>query len=107
MVEYAYYAESYHGKEISEDDWGGKARFAAAYINLNFAGYDEAGEDYKSAICAVAEAKQKTERGVLASQTVGSWSKHYSVQTVSDKERLMEAAMLYLSEFAKRGVDWA
>ena len=106
MIEYEFYSDTYCGKEIVKADWGGKVRFAAAYIGRYFAGFDVSSDQYKHAVCAVAEAKQINEQGVLTSQTVGSWSKHYNVQVVSDEDRLMDAAMLYLSEYRK-GVEWA
>lgn len=106
MVEYKFYTDEFCGKAISEEDWRGREAFASAYIRKHFVGFDVNTDDYKHGICAVAEAKQTVDQGVLESQTVGSWSKHYSVNSVSDKDRLLNAAMLYLSEYRK-GVEWA
>lgn len=106
MVEYKFYTDEYLGGSIANGEWPRLEARAEDYIASVASGYDETSTRYKKAVCAVAEAWQMNETGVLTSQSVGSWSKSYKVEDLSDKDRLRKAAMLYLSYFAN-GVDWA
>lgn len=106
MVEYSFYTNTYKGSGIVAENWPSLEARAEDYIDSVAVGFDPDSDRYKKAVCAVAEAWQTNETGVLASQSVGSWSKSYKVENVSEKDRLRKAAMLYLSSYAI-GVDWA
>lgn len=108
LADYTYYTGTYQGNQIGAGDFPRLVARAQTYLE----GVDgvitaPVADKYKMAACAVAEAWQINEQGGdLASQSVGSWSRSYAQKIPkSDKQRLLEAARLYLG--ASWGVYWA
>lgn len=102
MPDYAFYTNIYYGNQIFETDFPRLITRASTYISrLNCTTTDETAK--KMAACAVAEAWQTNDQGGdIVSQTVGSWSKAFATKkTISDDQRLLAAAQLYLGSCAR------
>lgn len=108
-ADYAFYTAGYRGTAIPETDYDRLAAMAAAYIDNVTRGQvkniNPVPHNVKMAACAVAEAYQVIEDGEVTSQSVGSWSKHYTKASKNDHTRLFEAAKLFLGDLARR-VRW-
>lgn len=101
MPDYSFYTESYQGNQIAEYDFPRLITRAGVYLKgVACKGVVVEDDSYKMAACAVAEAWQKNEQGGdLVGQSVGSWSKSFAQKKpVSDRQRLFEAASLYLGD---------
>lgn len=109
-ADYTYYTDTYKGNSITEYDFDRLILRASTYLDQitdgQAAGYASA-DAVKMAACAVAEAWQTNEQGgEIASQSVGSWSRSYAqAKPKSNDRRLLDAAMLYLSDIV-RAVRW-
>lgn len=94
LPSFEYYTSEYHGNEISEVDFARLISRAGNYLKK--VKCDIPTENYKNAVCAVAEAWQVNEQGgTLTSQRVGSWTKTYASNKKSDNQRLLDALSLY------------
>lgn len=101
---YEFYKGTYHGDRIAAAEWPALSRDAAACLEELTLGRTagdlapELLERCRMALCAVAEV-YKTERehdgGVVASETVGSWSRTYT-QAGSPASRRRDAAWMWL-----------
>lgn len=107
MVKFDYYKDTFNGVEIGEAEWSRLSSRAEDYISSVAKGFDIESEQYKKAVCAVAEAWRINSTGVLVSQHVGSWSKTYKTEEKSDKDRLLAAVRLYLGDYMRGAVEWA
>lgn len=103
-VDYDFYKTIYMGDEIQAEEWPPLSRDAAACLEELTLGRTASGLEpeletrCKMAMCAVAEA-YKAERehagGMVASESVGSWSRTYT-QSGSPARRRWDAAWLWL-----------
>lgn len=103
-AEYEFYKGTYHGDKIGEAEWPALSRDAAACLEELTLGRTagdlapELLERCRMALCAVAE-EYKTEQehagGVVASETVGSWSRTYT-QVGNPASRRQDAAWMWL-----------
>lgn len=103
-AEYEFYKGTYHGDKIGEAEWPALSRDAAACLEELTLGRTagdlapELLERCRMALCAVAE-EYKTEQehagGVVASETVGSWSRTYT-QAGNPASRRRDAAWMWL-----------
>ena len=101
---YEFYRGTYHGDKITAAEWPVLSRDAAACreeLTLGRTAADlapELLERCQMALCAVAE-EYKAEReegaGVVASESVGSWSRTYA-QTASPAQKRRDAAWMWL-----------
>ena len=101
---YEFYKGTYHGDRIAAAEWPALSRDAAACLEELTLGRTagdlapELLERCRMALCAVAE-DYKSERehagGVVASETVGSWSRTYT-QAGSPAGRRRDAAWMWL-----------
>ena len=101
---YEFYKGTYHGDRIAAAEWPALSRDAAACLEELTLGRTagdlapELLERCRMALCAVAE-EYKTERehagGVVASETVGSWSRTYT-QAGNPTSRRRDAAWMWL-----------
>lgn len=101
---YEFYKGTYHGDRIAAAEWPALSRDAAASLEELTLGRTagdlapELLERCRMALCAVAE-EYKSERehagGVVASETVGSWSRTYT-QAGSPAGRRRDAAWMWL-----------
>ena len=101
---YEFYKGTYHGDRIAAAEWPALSRDAAACLEELTLGRTsgdlapELLERCRMALCAVAE-EYKSERehagGVVASETVGSWSRTYT-QAGSPAGRRRDAAWMWL-----------
>ena len=97
---YEFYRGTYHGDKITAAEWPVLSRDAAACLEELTLGRTAADlapellERCQMALCAVAE-EYKAEReegaGVVASESVGSWSRTYA-QTASPAQKRRDAA---------------
>lgn len=109
MVEYAFYKATYHGNQITEDDFPRLESRAEAYLTYLTRGKIDDSDAAKMACCAVAEQYQiidtSQNRAASAeqekqSESVGSWSVSYrsSAEMAQDaKTQLRSAAEMYLA----------
>lgn len=105
-VDYKFYAEKYHGVDISKIDFDRLIIRAAAYINSIKRRELPDDENVGMALCAVAEAWHQNEQGgEITSQSVGSWSQSYASSNKSDSQRLFDAANLYIPDYIS-SVRW-
>lgn len=101
---YEFYRGTYHGDKITAAEWPVLSRDAAACLEELTLGRTAADlapellERCQMALCAVAE-EYKAEReegaGVVASESVGSWSRTYA-QTASPAQKRRDAAWMWL-----------
>ena len=99
-----FYRGIYHGDRIAAAEWPALSRDAAACLEELTLGRTAADLDSEllercqMALCAVAE-EYKAEReegaGVVASESVGSWSRTYA-QTASPAQKRRDAAWMWL-----------
>lgn len=102
---YAFYTAEFDGDLIPERDFPKFEDKAVRYIH-SLCSDDMESDDFKAAVCAVAEVYFKDlNGGELQSQTVGKWSKTYVTSGKSLEEKLYSAAKLYLGEKIKR-IRW-
>lgn len=103
-VGYDFYKIVYQGDQIEAEEWPALSRDAAACLEDLTLGRtacelpQDLLERCKMALCAIAEAYQAERRhegGVLASESVGSWSRSYT-QTGTPAGRRRDAAWLWL-----------
>lgn len=106
--DYEFYTDEYHGIKITEADFPRLIARASAYLKRACSTDHIPEKDYKNALCAVAEAWQINEEGGdIASQSVGSWSKHFvTAKPKTNEQRLAEAAELYLGSSCSLTVRW-
>ncbi len=102
LVEYSYYQESYGGA-LPEETFCQLAVRASFYVDRLAGGRAAKQKELdavKMAVCAVVEAMQKqSEGGIVASESVGSWSRSFATGNARSAERLLyDAAMLYLAD---------
>ena len=109
-ADYSYYTDTFHGNQITEDQWPACAREASAYIDCITYGRlkntpERVSEDVKMAVCGAAEAVflqnsiNSSHTPGIASESVGGQSVSYlSPEAVRDaKAKDMKAAVdLYL-----------
>jgi hypothetical protein len=105
-ADYTYYTNTYKGNSITEYDFDRLILRASAYLDRITANRaaDYTSEDaVKMAACAVAETWYINEQGgEIASQSVGSWSRHYAqAKPKSNDRRLLDAAILYLPDIVQ------
>ena len=103
-ADYDFYKTIYMGDEIQAEEWPSLSRDAAACLEKLTLGRTAGGLEpeletrCRMAMCAVAEA-YKAERehagGMVASESVGSWSRTYT-QSGSPARRRWDAAWLWL-----------
>ena len=108
LPDYNFYIETYYGNQITEADFPRLISRASAYLNGACKVETIPEEDYKKALCAVAEAWQTNEQGGdVVSQSVGSWSKSFAEKkSKTDEQRLNDAAQLYLKNYCNLCVRW-
>lgn len=98
---YEFYTETYKGNAIPIAEFERLVTRASSYIDNITEGRATSystNDAVKMAACAVAEAWQVNDQGGdLQSQSVGSWSRTYAVETKSADARLYDAAKFYLS----------
>ncbi len=102
FVRYLYYQESYGGT-LSEEAFQSLVQRAGFYVNQLTGGRaanNPENEVVKMAVCAVVEAMHRQrEGGIVASESVGSWSRTFATGNAKSEEQLLyEAAMLYLAD---------
>ncbi len=95
-VDYNYYTNTYKGNSIPENDFDRLIIRAKGYLK-RFRAVDETDNDTMMALCAIAEAWQENEQGIVTSQSVGSWSKSVEKEKKSNEQRLYEAARMYVN----------
>ena len=118
-ADYTYYVSGYMGKVVSEESFPALAAKASAYVDYvtmgrarNAAG--DAAEAVKSAVCAICEVMQDSEKlnavssdatRPVSSETVGGWSRSYGTKSVSSNDlqlienRKREAVVMYLAPY--------
>ena len=99
---YLYYQESYGGT-LSEEAFRSLAQSASFYVNQLTGGraaVNPENEAVKMAVCSVVEAMHRQrEGGIVASESVGSWSRSFATGNVKSSEQLLyDAAMQYLAD---------
>lgn len=114
-VDYDYYSNTYKGDKISEKQWNSCSRNAAAYLDVLTLGRaasslpDDLLDLCKMAICGMAEVYvgQENTDGELVSVTNGKYTETYAQTGKSLKEKLRDAAYLYLANtgLCYRGMD--
>ena len=101
---YEFYKGTYHGDKIGEAEWPALSRDAAACLDEMTLGRTEAplseelGQRCRMAMCAVAEElrdQREHAGGIIASESVGSWSRTYT-QTGSPAQKQWAAARRWL-----------
>lgn len=103
-AEYEFYKGTYHGDKIGEAEWPALSRDAAACLEELTLGRTagdlapELLERCRMAMCAVAEElrdQREHAGGIIASESVGSWSRTYT-QTGSPAQKQWAAARRWL-----------
>lgn len=99
-ADYSFYKSDYLGESITEADFPALALRASDYLDRITFGRASEYADIKKllakACCAVAEQWQTDANGVIASQSVGSWSQSYAQSQDTAESRLYKAAAMYL-----------
>lgn len=98
-ADYAFYTGTYKG-QLAAADFDRVSVTAGAALEQLTMGRSAAHADdeiVQLAFCAVCDATAQNERGELASQSVGSWSKTYKTTDKSAEQRLYDAVFPYLS----------
>lgn len=118
-ADYEYYATEFYGTAIDEDAFlalAGRASAYVDYVTMNRARNvtNDAMIAVKNAVCALAEVMQDGERlnsvafnaeRLVASESVGDWSKSYGTKAVSSADmqlleaRKREIAAMYLAPY--------
>lgn len=103
-AEYEYYKDNYYGT-MAEEDFKRLSRQASAYLdNVCFGRIADVTDEailakVKDACCAVADAYLMNENGVVSQETNDGISVTYTrggSNTLTDEQRLYQAALLYL-----------
>lgn len=105
-ADYSWYKEVYKGTELREDEFSSLALKASKYLDkITFGRIDDADDNVKLAMCAVAEEMLKV--GIashIASETNDGYSISY--KNTGERESLYKTAGLFLPpELLYRGVE--
>lgn len=117
MVSYEYYRDAYRGEQVPEEAFGIWVMRAQERVSADTCGRSDGillaalaleqtggavsklGEQVRRAVCAVTDLLYRThdeerKRGVLASETVGGWSRSYAARDAKAAARQVRAAQL-------------